>query len=70
LKEENLWHLLFKNHVMGWEENLRYPRKYVGGYWKTFKCNESANSLKLYKTDNLELSKPYPVNKSVFFLRP
>lgn len=42
-------------------------------YWKTFKCNESANSLKknvLYKTDNLELSKPYLVNKLVFFPGP
>lgn len=58
---------------MGQEENLSNPRKYVGRYWKTFKCSEFANSLKknvLYKTDNLDLSKPYPVNKSVFFLGP
>lgn len=58
---------------MRWEENPSNPRKYMGRYWNTFKCNESANSLKknvLYKTDNLELSKPYPVNKSGLFLEP
>lgn len=58
---------------MRWEENLSNPRKHVERYWKTFKCNWSANSLKknvLHKIDKLELPKQYHVNKSVFFLGP